>query len=263
MVSDHASKAAILHAFYSGLLGQADQCSDMPELAPLLSCTTLTTGQAAALVEPFSLDELKTILFPMKIDTAPGPDGFTPLFFRANWELVKHDLLAFLNAFHAGTADLERVNKAYLALLPKKAASLLAKDYRPISLQNCVTKICTKGMTLRLQPFIPHLVHSDQTGFIKGRCIAENFIYATEVVQCCHKRGASAIILKLDFRKAFDSVDWHALDAILLAKGFPARWRTWITNLNTMAGQKTRYPIPEPEKPEPEPEKSEPEKPEP
>jgi len=30
-----------------------------------------------------------------------------------------------------------------------------------------------------------------------------------------------------------------------------------------MAGQKTRYPIPEPEKPEPEPEKSEPEKPEP
>ena len=138
-----------------------------------------------------------------------------------------------MNAFHAGTADLERVNKAYLALLPKKAASLLAKDYRPISLQNCVTKICTKGMTLRLQPFIPHLVHSDQTGFIKGRCIAENFIYATEVVQCCHKRGASAIILKLDFRKAFDSVDWHALDAILLAKGFPARWRTWITNLNT------------------------------
>jgi hypothetical protein len=41
-------------------------------------------------------------------------------------------------------------------------------------------------MTLRLQPFIPQLVHSDQTGFIKGRCIAENFIYATEVVQCCH-----------------------------------------------------------------------------
>ena len=29
-----------------------------------------------------------------------------------------------------------------------------------------------------------------------------------------------------------------------------------------MAGQKTRYPIPESEKPEPEPEKSEPEKPE-
>lgn len=95
LVSDHASKAAILHAFYSGLLGQADQCSDMPELAPLLSCTTLTIGQAAALVEPFSLKELKTILFSMKTDTAPGPDGFTPLFFRANWELVKHDLLAF------------------------------------------------------------------------------------------------------------------------------------------------------------------------
>ena len=37
---------------------------------------------------------------------------------RENWDLVKHDLLAFLNVFHGGTADIERINKAYLALLP-------------------------------------------------------------------------------------------------------------------------------------------------
>jgi hypothetical protein len=127
-------KAAILHTFYSELLGQADDCVAMPDLASALSCTALNTSQAATLIEPFTIEELKVILFSMKTDTAPGPDVFTPLFFRTNWDLVKHDLLAFLNAFHGGTADLERVNKAYLALLPKKATSLLAKDYRPISL---------------------------------------------------------------------------------------------------------------------------------
>ena len=41
----------------------------------------------------------------------------------------------------------------------------------------------------------------------------------------------------------------------------PCEWE--INIAVTMAGQKPRYPIPEPEKPEPEPEKSEPEKPEP
>lgn len=141
--------------------------------------------------------------------------------------------MALLNNFHSGTADLQRINKAYLALLPKKATSLLPKDFRPISLQNCVTKICTKGMTMRLQPVVTYLLHSDQTGFIKGRCIAENLLYAAEIVQCCHKRKAKAIALKLEFRKAFDSVDWGCLDSILAAKGFPPLWHRWIHLLNT------------------------------
>jgi hypothetical protein len=32
---------------------------------------------------------------------------------------------------------------------------------------------------------------------------------------------APATVFKLDFRKAFDSLSWEALDRILLAKGFP------------------------------------------
>lgn len=124
------------------------------------------------------------------------------------------------------------LNKVYLALLPKKEGDVKPMDYRPISLQNCVTKICTKGMTMCLQPFVPLLVHSNQTGFLKGCCIAENFLHAAKIVQCYHKRGASAVILKLDFRKAFDSVDWTAMDSILRAKGFPEAWCLRIKFLN-------------------------------
>ena len=76
-------------------------------------------------------------------------------------------------------------------------------------------------MTTRLQQFIEVLVHADQTGFIKGRSISETFVYAAEIVQCCHKRKVPAVVLKLDFQKAFDSVSWRALDQILEAKGFP------------------------------------------
>ena len=41
------------------------------------------------------------------------------------------------------------------------------------------------------------------------------------------------MVLKLDFRKAFDSVSWTALDAILEAKGFPPLWRHWILDLSS------------------------------
>jgi hypothetical protein len=75
--------------------------------------------------------------------------------------------------------------------------------FRPISLQGCPVKMIGKILTTSLQQQVASLVDVDQTGFIRGRWILENFINATELVQCCHKQKAAAIVLKLDFAKAF------------------------------------------------------------
>ncbi|KAF8687328.1 hypothetical protein HU200_043011 [Digitaria exilis] len=149
-VYNHDAKAAVLHAFYSDLLGQTPACTPVPGLEHFFSSTRLSPTQAANLIAPFSLPELKDILASLRRDCAPGPDGFTPMLYQANWILVSSDLLDLLNNFHQGTVELHRLNKAYLALLPKKDNALHPKDYRLISLQNCATKLCTKGMTRRL-----------------------------------------------------------------------------------------------------------------
>jgi hypothetical protein len=44
-------------------------------------------------------------------------------------------------------------------------------------------------------------------------------------------RKASAVVLNLDFKKAFDSVSWAALDAILNAHGLGALFRSWIFSI--------------------------------
>jgi hypothetical protein len=72
-------------------------------------------------------------------------------------------------------------------------------------------------LTTRLQQQISALVDVDQRGFIRGRSISENFVYATELVQCCYKRKEPTIVLKLDFAKAFGSVCWSSLLTILRA----------------------------------------------
>jgi hypothetical protein len=41
-------------------------------------------------------------------------------------------------------------------------------------------------------------------------------------------RRTPAVVLKLDFKKAFDSVNWEALDAVLRARGFGSTFRGWI-----------------------------------
>jgi hypothetical protein len=133
-----------------------------------------------------------------------------------------------LAAFYDNRIDLARINRAHIILQAKKQGIVGPDAYRPISLQNLSVKLLTKLMTARLQKVITKVVALDQIGFIRGRSITENFVLATELVQCCHKTKIPTIVLKLDFAKAFDSVNWDSLLRILQTCGFPTRWCSWV-----------------------------------
>jgi len=186
---------------------------------------------SAILSEPFSMSEITQALFAMDTHARPGPDGFGPSFYRHFWPTLKTDIAKLFDAFHAGILDWDGLNRALLVLLPKKEGVRMADGFRPISLQNCPMKLFSKVLVNRLKPHITTLVDADQTGFVHGRSIAENFVYAADLLSCCYKRKAPVAILKLDFKKAFDSVEWSSLDAILHIRGFDANWRSWISNI--------------------------------
>jgi hypothetical protein len=46
---------------------------------------------------------------------------------------------------------------------------------------------------------------------LKGISITGNFIYALEMIQCLHMRKTPTLVFKLDFAKAFDTVNCEAL----------------------------------------------------
>jgi hypothetical protein len=114
--------------------------------------------------------------------SAPGPDGFGPSFFCAAWADVAPHVRRLFDQFHAGRADIGSINRAHVVLLPKKDGVIAPSSYRPVSLQNCSIKMICKALTSRLQLQIGGLVDVDQTGFLAGRSISENFVYATELV---------------------------------------------------------------------------------
>jgi hypothetical protein len=95
-------------------------------------------------------------------------------------------------------------------------------------------KLFTKVMANRLKHVIPLIVDADQTGFVQGCHIAENFVYVADLLSCCFKRGAPTIVLKLDFKKAFDSVSWDSLNKNLACQGFDEQWRSWISLILTI-----------------------------
>ena len=128
---------------------------------------------------------------------------------------------------HAGKLNMGRLNYGVIILIPKLAMNVI-KQYRPICLLNVIFKIITKALTGRLTKVAEKIVSATQTAFIPGRHILEGVSVLHEVVHEIQKTKATGIILKLDFEKAYDKVQWTFLREVLKGKGLSCQWVSWI-----------------------------------
>ncbi|KAJ1688151.1 hypothetical protein LUZ63_019541 [Rhynchospora breviuscula] len=186
-----------------------------------------------ALDEPFTEAEILRAVREIPSGKATGPDGYPIEFFKRAWETIKGDVLPAFMAFQDGTLNLRKLNKASITLVPKKRNPMEISDYRPISVINTFSKIISKILANRLQPHMTTLVSPLQTAFTKGRSIMESYMVAREFLSFYHKNKIPALLLKVDFAKAFDSVSWTFLTNLLVERGFPPRWLTWVLRLLT------------------------------
>ena len=91
--------------------------------------------------------------------------------------------------------------RGVISLIPKNDCDLSElTGWRPITLLNVDYKILAKCIAKRIEPFLPKLIHSDQTGFMKDRFIGQNVRLLKKI---------SGIFLFIEFGKAFDSIEWN------------------------------------------------------
>jgi hypothetical protein len=112
--------------------------------------------------------------------------------------------------------------QSIITLLPKpEKDTKYLKNWRPISLLNIDYKLMTKCLAFRLKKVLPNIIHSDQTGFMRGRYIGDNIRNILEIIETVEEEDLSCIILSVDFDKAFDSLSWKFLHNIQERNGSP------------------------------------------
>ncbi|KAK1642004.1 hypothetical protein QYE76_059809 [Lolium multiflorum] len=93
-------------------------------------------------------------------------------------------------------------------------------QYRPITLIDVIFKIISKAYATRLDPIANRIISPNQTAFIIGRNILDGPLALIEIIHTLRIKKQGGILLKLDFEKAYDRVNWEFLTEVLSCKGF-------------------------------------------
>ncbi|KAL2243995.1 UNVERIFIED_CONTAM: hypothetical protein Sindi_0517500 [Sesamum indicum] len=186
----------------------------------------LNEKETLILLQPVTTAEVKQAVFDIVEDKAPGPDGFSSGFYKAAWPIVGPQVTkAILNFFATGKM-LKQINTTLLALIPKVHSPKLVMDFCPISCCNVLYKVIAKIIVQKLSRVLDKLSNPCQAAFVPSRSIGDNIMLAHELFN--QVRLPPRCALKVDIRKAYDTVEWDFLLAVLHMFGFLTQFIRWI-----------------------------------
>jgi hypothetical protein len=225
LITDQSRKEEVCFNSYRELLGRIQNRERTIDL-DVLEMQEQLLGD---LEEIFSENEVWEAIKELPPDRAPGPDGFIGAFYKRAWPIIKPEIMAAILKLYVGDGRaFGRLNHALITLIPKKQGAEEVGDFRPISLVHSFAKLFSKLIANRLRPKMELLVSQNQSAFIKGRNLHDNFLLVRQLARKINRRKEPGVLLKLDLARAFDSLSWAFLFEVLRKMGFPDRVMRWI-----------------------------------
>ncbi|MGL4561575.1 MAG: RNA-directed DNA polymerase [Brevinema sp.] len=184
------------------------------------------------------MEELDILITKTPFNKSPGPDGFPFEFYRSFWSDIKYLILdVFKQCLDRGELS-ESMKQGLITLIPKPNKDKNVLDnWRPITLLNSDYKILAAVYAGRLKPCLEEVISPTQSGFMKGRHISNNIRLVLDLLDYSELVNDDALILFLDFYKAFDTVEHAFMYDALRRFGFGPKFvrtvQTLYKNINS------------------------------
>ena len=214
--------------YFQRLLGSDSQVEHID--SHVLQCgEAISSNQASDLIKVVSSEEIKEALFSIGNDKSPGPDGYSALFFKRAWDIIGMQLCDAVKEFFSSGSLLKQINHTLIALVPKSSHANSVCDFRPISCCNVIYKVISKILALRLRPVLGGIIDPAQSAFMEGRSMIENIHLVQELLRKYNrKRISPRCLIKVDLRKAYDSVSWEFIAEVMTGLKFPDIFIGWV-----------------------------------
>ena len=83
-------------------------------------------------------------------------------------------------------------------------------------------------LSVSLGTRIKTVVGEAQSAYVQGQSILDGPLIVNELCGWAKSIKKNIMLFKVDFNKAFDSINWEYLDSILSQMGFGVKWWSWI-----------------------------------
>ena len=113
--------------------------------------------------------------------------------------------------------------------IPKKGDLSLGSNYRGISLTSLVAKTYNRMLLNRIMPHLDCHLRKNQNGFRSGRTTTSQILALRRLIEGVKDKNLEAILIFINFKKAFDTIHRGKMLAILKAYGIPEELVTAIS----------------------------------
>ncbi|KAJ6889558.1 hypothetical protein NC652_030338 [Populus alba x Populus x berolinensis] len=227
LIHDQGKLGNMAVSFFEQLLS-TPQPPLTEDITPLYK-GTISASSASTMLLPISNAEIKTTLFSIPDNKAPGPDGYNAFFFKTCWSIIGDDFIAATRYFFTHNTLPRCVNATRVALVPKVENPASMNDFRPISCCNVLYKCISKIIVSRIKHALDEIIGTSQSAFLPGRNISDAILLTQELMHNNHlSTGPAKCAMKIDLRKAFDTVRWEFILAGLKAIAIPQCMINWI-----------------------------------
>ncbi|KAK2660969.1 hypothetical protein Ddye_007502 [Dipteronia dyeriana] len=193
-----------------------------------MNLKSLSAVERLCLEKPFSGVEVWEALSSCDGNKVLGPDGLNLNFVKSNWEWIQEDFMRFIHGFHEDSMIVKDLNKTFIDLIPKCSKPESMKDFRSISVVGSMYKILAKVLANRIKFVMNTIIGDYQMAFVKNPQILDSFVIVEEIIHLWKYDNKGSLLVKLDFKIAYDCVDHGFLDAMMREMGFGEKWRRWM-----------------------------------
>ena len=170
-----------------------------------------------------SLDEISLAIRKLKTNKAAGNDNIPPeLFIHGQHELLPH-LQRLLSLIWKEEKIPNDWKTAVIVPIHKKDDKAKCSNYRGISLLNIAFKILEAILKNRLEPAYDTVARDNQAGFKKKRGCRDQIFAIRQIVEQKHEYNRQTVLVFIDFKAAFDSVNRETIWCILESHGLPSK----------------------------------------
>jgi exonuclease III len=202
-------------SFYASLYTPENDIDEVAVQDLLQHTPKITDAQRAQLDRPINLDDIKGAIDRSPNNKCPGLDGLPVEFYRTFFPTLGPYLLdMYVESLRVGHLPAS-CRQGALCLLYKKGNRDDLRNYRPLTMLTADYKILSKIMADRLDTVLHHLIHPNQSGFIRNRQITDNLALLHYTRKFLRRIRGKGIVIFTDQEKAFDRVHWRYRDMVL------------------------------------------------